>query len=342
YYIPDPHTGFLQKPNSVGSYPGGAAYINDLGHRDDDATRRKADGVFRILVIGDSFTVGANVEQDEPYAQVLERLLRREFGDRIEVLNAGVGAWNPLQYAQYYEFHGRALDPDLVVVGFFVGNDSYVAQTDPGELRTAVAGRRVTREKAAAHAESLTFKIHLYQRSNIARWWLNRGAVVFDEGDVLDDGSPRDGGRFSDKYLAIQSRRFNRNHLRNNERRRQKMENCVFQVGRIRELAAEDGAPVHVLLIPDENQINRSLAEAVWPEENADRYDLDMPQALLLDMFAERGLPVVDPRPDLLAHPKRLYMNDTHWNAEGHRVAAEALHAALRPAVARALASGED
>ncbi|MEM8998542.1 MAG: SGNH/GDSL hydrolase family protein, partial [Acidobacteriota bacterium] len=298
YYIPDPHTGFLHKPDSVGHYPGGRAFINGLGHRDDGATRRKAGDVFRILVIGDSFTVGANVEQDEPYAQVLERRLRTELGDRVEVLNAGVGAWNPFQYAQYYEFHGRALDPDLVIVGFFVGNDSYVAQDDPGQLRTAVAGRRVSREKAEAHAERLTFKIYLYQRSHIARWWLNRGAVVFDQGDVLEDGSPRDGGRFSEKYLAIQERRFKRNHLRNSERRREKMENCVLQVGRIQELAAEDGVPVHVLLIPDENQINRSLAEAVWPEEDAGRYDLDMPQALLLDMLGERRLPTVDPRPE--------------------------------------------
>ncbi|MEO1368014.1 MAG: SGNH/GDSL hydrolase family protein [Acidobacteriota bacterium] len=341
YYIPDPHTGFLHKPDSVGHYPGGKAFINGLGHRDDEAARRKADGVFRILVLGDSFTVGANVEQDEPYAQVLERRLRGELGDRVEVLNAGVGAWNPFQYAQYFEFHGRAFDPDLVVVGFFVGNDSYVAQNDPGQLRTAVAGRRVSREKAAAQAESLTFKIYLYQRSNLARWWLNRGAVVFDQGDVLDDGSPRDGGRFSEKYLAIQGRRFKRNHLGMGGRRREKMENCVLQVGRIQELAARDGVPVVVLLIPDENQINRSLAEAVWPDEQPARFDLDMPQTLLLAMFAERGLPLVDPRPAFLAHPDRLYMNDTHWNAEGHRVAADALVDALRPRVARALGDVE-
>ena len=339
YYIADDHTGFLQKPNSVGHYPGGKAYINSLGHRDDEASREKPDGVFRILVIGDSFTVGANVEQDEPYAMVMERLLRERFGDRIEVLNAGVGAWNPFQYAQYYEFHGRDFEPDLVVVGFFVGNDSYVAQNDVSETRTAIAGRRVARDKLA-EVKSLTFKIWLYERFNLARWWINRGAIVFDESDVLDHNSPRDGGDFSEKYLAVQARRFARNHLQMNKRRREKMENCVVQVRRIQTLAAKDGASTFVLLIPDENQINRSLAEAVWPQEQPQRYDLDMPQSLLHDMLGEIDLPVIDPRPAFLADERRLYMNDTHWNAGGHQLAAEEIVKAIEPTIS-AEVSGE-
>ena len=58
----------------------------------------RADGKEMMAEV-DSFTVGANVEQDEPYAMVMERLLRQRFGDRIEVLNAGVGAWKPVEMA---------------------------------------------------------------------------------------------------------------------------------------------------------------------------------------------------------------------------------------------------
>ena len=55
----------------------------------------KPPGVFRILVLGDSFTVGANVRQEEAYPKVLEKRLQSVYGPRIQVVNAGVGGWDP-------------------------------------------------------------------------------------------------------------------------------------------------------------------------------------------------------------------------------------------------------
>ena len=48
-------------------------------------------------------------------------------------------------------------------------------------------------------------------------------------------------------------------------------------------------------------------------------------------MFAERGIEVLDLLPAFLADPRRLYMNDGHWSAAGHRLAAERILDALRP-----------
>jgi hypothetical protein len=49
---------------------------NSHGHRDVEVTLEKPPGVFRILVLGDSLTVGANVRQEEAYPKVLEKHLR--------------------------------------------------------------------------------------------------------------------------------------------------------------------------------------------------------------------------------------------------------------------------
>ena len=51
----------------------------------------------RILVLGDSFTVGVGVAQDEIYPTVLETLLTARSGRQVDVVNAAVGGWSPFQ-----------------------------------------------------------------------------------------------------------------------------------------------------------------------------------------------------------------------------------------------------
>ncbi|MGI9308931.1 MAG: SGNH/GDSL hydrolase family protein, partial [Gammaproteobacteria bacterium] len=157
YYSSDEYTGFAHQPYGSGSYPSGVdAVANSRGHRDDEVEVPKPEGVFRILLIGDSFTAGANVEQRDAYPQVLERLLNEDRlsavpvnadnGPIIEVVNAGVGGWSPFQYAQYLEYYGEAFEPDLVLAGVFVGNDIFVERFAVEQTRRAVLGRRVKRD----------------------------------------------------------------------------------------------------------------------------------------------------------------------------------------------------
>ena len=135
YFEPDPYTGYKLKPGSVGYYQHGIlAITNSHGHRDNETPLKKPAGIFRVLVLGDSFTVGANVQQHEAYPQVLEGKLRQIYGQRIQVVNSGVGGWEPFQYAQYFEHYGRLFEPDLVIVGFFVGNDTFNSWTKVEDL----------------------------------------------------------------------------------------------------------------------------------------------------------------------------------------------------------------
>ncbi len=70
----------------------------------------------RILAIGDSFTYGHGVQDDETYPAVLERRLRAS-GRDVVVLNAGVPGYSTDQSYAYFLREGAALHPDLVLVG---------------------------------------------------------------------------------------------------------------------------------------------------------------------------------------------------------------------------------
>lgn len=74
--------------------------------------RREA-GKRRILVLGDSFTFGDEVSDDETYPHYLESLL-----PDTEVLNFGVSGYGHDQMLLYLKDEGVKYKPDLVLLGF--------------------------------------------------------------------------------------------------------------------------------------------------------------------------------------------------------------------------------
>lgn len=321
YFEPDPHTGYRLKPNTTGQYGTIEARANSRGHRDDEIEIARRPGSRRILAIGDSFTLGTRVHQHEAYPQRLEVLLNQPGETLTEVVNAGVGGWDTFHYAQYYEHRGRQLSPDLVLVGYFVGNDVYAQATSLEELRTAVLGRRVTRE--SARSLSLSPKVLLYENSHLARLVLNRGPRIMGL-PVREDCSD-----FPKWYRSYQASRMGYHRVRDRNRDH-RVDASIDHLDRLRRLAETDGARLVVVLLPDENQINPTLQASIIPAEKRDRYDFRMPQTLVEERLAAIGVPTIDLQDAFRDDPRCLYMNDTHWTPEGHALAAATIHRALR------------
>jgi lysophospholipase L1-like esterase len=337
YFAADPELGYRLEPGSIGWFgaAGVSGTVNRHGQRDDDFPEAKPAGELRILALGDSFTMGSNVAQDATWPQVLERLLAQELERPVQVINAGVGGYHPFHYARSYELDGRRFAPDLVVVGFFVGNDAFSTVSRVADSRTAVDGGRVNRASVREGPRMLRLKVWLYSHSHLARRWFNQRLFVVDEKALTTAGEPRDGGRFTDAYLRIQAPKARRLHLASTAGAQRKAENAVAQIARLARLTADDGRPLLVVLIPDENQVNPSLARAVVGDPSRlVHYDFALPQPVLVAMLAEHGVEVLDLLPAFLADERRLYMNDGHWSADGHRLAAGRILEALRPRLA--------
>jgi lysophospholipase L1-like esterase len=94
---------------------------NSLGMREDDEPA-SAPPPRRVLVLGDSHTDGV-CEDRESFANRFEAFLRQRWGGApVEVLNAGKGGHTVYNYLGAAQKH-EALDPDLVVVTYYGGND---------------------------------------------------------------------------------------------------------------------------------------------------------------------------------------------------------------------------
>ena len=98
--------------------------INAEGWRSREIPLAKPAGVYRVLVLGDSFMAGLQVNDDEVFASALERRLSSEgLARRVEVINFGVPSYGTDQeYLSLREF-GLAYQPDLVLLAFYGQND---------------------------------------------------------------------------------------------------------------------------------------------------------------------------------------------------------------------------
>jgi lysophospholipase L1-like esterase len=117
----NPILRYTYRPNLAADHAGYDAMhrglaTNARGFRDLEFALPKPPGVLRILAIGDSTTMGLGIpELENTYPKWLERRLR-ESGRRIEVLNLGVGGYDPEQAAELLRVEAKDLEPDLVLL----------------------------------------------------------------------------------------------------------------------------------------------------------------------------------------------------------------------------------
>jgi hypothetical protein len=87
---------------------------NELGHRGPRIPPPGASTKPTVIVLGDSYTFGAGVNDGEEYPAVLARGL----GDVAQVVNLGVGGWGLSQEIRRFHDVGAAYAPAVVVLQF--------------------------------------------------------------------------------------------------------------------------------------------------------------------------------------------------------------------------------
>jgi len=131
FYTTDYDRGFALQPGIEGHYQReGESYvrINSEGLRDREHTKAKPAGTVRIAVLGDSFSEAMHVPIEQTFWSLLERKLQEcnAFpGKQVEVINFGVSGYGTAQELMTLRQKVWAYSPDLVVLAFTTYNDVY-------------------------------------------------------------------------------------------------------------------------------------------------------------------------------------------------------------------------
>ena len=133
---------------------------NRLGYRDRDHEIAKPDGVWRIVVLGDSIGAGLRVERfEDTFPPILERLLRDQ-GVNAEVINLSVSGYNTQQEVETLIDKGLQYRPDLVLVAYSLTDRERV---DGDILKTLLESERSQGGTSAARVHPLLLRSALYR-----------------------------------------------------------------------------------------------------------------------------------------------------------------------------------
>lgn len=130
----------------------------------------KQEGEYRIVMLGDSFTMGWGVPEEHTLSRRLEERLREEWPDAgITVINAGAENFGPWQERYFLLERGFPLEPDLVIHQLFPGNDIENTLAKIGKLpRAYCAG-------AVEHAAQWRYRAQWQFRFD--KWCRHRSAL---------------------------------------------------------------------------------------------------------------------------------------------------------------------
>jgi aryl carrier-like protein len=302
---------------------------NAFGFNDQDHPLQKSPGTFRVLVVGDSFGWAGGGEGN--YIALLRRKFERYYGDHlIEVLNSGYPGTSTGEQLAMLKKYGLQYNPDLVILGFYVGND--FIEADPYRKRIAFNGVQADIDKRHEH-RILGYPIILPSRSF---WILLQRYLTFTDSwrarrEQQSLGQPQT--LLSERsYLRVEGRQldfFNLNSFR--EGRYKPNINYIFQsISEMDSLLSSRNIRFIVAIFPDEFQVNRKLFETLLAKFKLSQedYDLNLGQNLLRSFLDSKGIRYVDLTDRFRAEGEKrdLYLlRDTHWNSAGIKLAADIL-----------------
>lgn len=293
--------------------------INSYGFRDvEPSGDTSAPGV---VFLGDSFTEGYGVAEEDAFVT----LVREELGG-TRVFNAGHSGTHLKHYLRTYREHFKDQSGiRLVVLAMLVDND-FVTTDTPDDLPVVTDAERrsfhyrlmLLKTWLAAHVRIYSFAAERAKRHPLIVRLLDELELINAEPSLLDSPIYR-----KDQAAAILG------HSRD----------LLVQ---FRQELAREGRELLVVLIPRLELVDPStwkiLADRLGSPEAAKAYDPRVAFDFMIEGFREGSVPFLDLAPGfteaIRKDPGPYYFRwDPHWNARGHRVAADLITGVVRATV---------
>ena len=329
-YAPSPLIPFTLKPSLVASgeslgEPGPPVTytINAMGMRGPEVALQKPAGIRRILTLGDSFTYGLYVQDAECYPAVLRSLLGHE-GKAVEVLNAGyTDGYDTDEHYAWLAGRGLQFAPDVVTYGFFIGNDlrwenrSQWVELDDEQLPTRIINDRLSVDSTGVLRSTVAdqwtvgseriYRVPALRESHLAILLFRRISWLLQEPPnwvthphpfILSDRSDAD--------MELQEETFKR-----------------LVVG-MQTRSESHGARFLLIMIPMDFQVD----SAFLPRGQSVRRNFFEE---MKPWLAEHHIAYVDLLEQMRLYPGHYYPanGEGHFNASGHRFAAERIRQKL-------------
>ncbi len=317
-YLNDPHLGWYHKSNITFDYNGGESFLNRFGHRDEEITALLRNQN-KVLMLGDSFTFGMNVAQDQTMTADLQKKVD---GKRWDFMNAGVIGYSIRQELIYLREHFDEIQPKVVILNVFVGNDLTEQRRtdvtrDANDFPVSIYDKEVFVLDPGYLASRTTLPLQSLALADIMKRWkdlaMSRNAypgyiwAVFLDKD--HPSYPSDIDWLWQEYEG--------------------------DLIRMKKLLDEKGAQLLVVIIPMDVQVDRKYWDKYPTKVFGEKeFSLDLPQKKFREICERNSLTCLDLLPIFREHRQdELYFAeiDPHFDVAGNRLAAESIFDKLKP-----------
>lgn len=332
----DPVVGYTYQPNAKATENGREYNVsyetNSLGLRDREYDLAATD-VFRILLFGDSFSESFGLSLDKSLSKQIEHALQEELGKRgtdlkVEVVNVSFGGYSPYHYWKSYGRWESTFKPDLVLIGFYIGNDFLCEAdnvhyaVDKGEIVGTFYGEGVNRQRRIGVITSS----RKWLGKNSELYVLFRNFFYYNDimGIIMKKAEAQGSTEQFEPYFVSETGTFTTKKGR-----------CLEYLTRLGREAAYDGVAVGLIAIPQKLEIDASYFDQALNGKRFDPalIDLDRPYKTLSAFCNSTGIVLLSPR-DVLKDrhgQKACYFKyDGHWNEEGVAIAAASIIQQMR------------
>jgi len=303
---PDPDVGWYHQPNSHKSLTlEGHSYrlsYNSHGFRVPEYAYKKPKGVRRIVILGDSFVDGSEVDDYETFTWLMQEKL-----DSIEVINLGVYGYSTVQELIALKKFALKYDPDVVLVmtmtNDFTDNLINFSAFGPCPRYTLKNDSLVLEDTRSAAAQKVFAEINLpvpalkfFHQHSYLYYALNQFIYQRLKGPQIE------------KIIEQESTRLNR---------REQESLYLRIVEEMKQVCDQSGVDFWVFFVYPKKQLLDHTHS---------------PSSALVKQMSDKGIPVVDlfrvlRDKEINNTPEKslYYIKDFHWNVRGHKYISERL-----------------
>ena len=223
----------------------------------------------------------------------------------------------------YLKEKGLKFNPDVLLLGFFVGNDiddvgsNDLVGDDKGLPKKIVSNNfyidennrlRAKYNSSIDHNESILYKIKLFLNYNLHSYIFLKDKLRPIYSKLTKDESILENSIYGNKYGEDLELLW------------EKTQNILLEMNSIMK---NQGKDFIIVLIPKREQ---------FYEEKDDTYNFSNPNQKLINFGRDNGIPIIDLLPYFKQHPNNFnlyFKKDGHWNSGGHKFAAEKIYEEL-------------
>ncbi len=315
FFTLDPELGPIPRPGITTRYdePGVFSLTcthNSQGLRSEVEYTREKRADRRILVLGDSFTYGWGVDEDQTFCHLVERMMR-ERSPETEVVNAGNPGKGTDYALKFFRTKAADIKPDLTILCFFTNDfkenllQHYYIMQPSGELTERNVDREVSALKSRFWTSDLyNFMLRHSHLANLARKASFRALKGPDERinrrkvDQLreDTAADHDADRSFDLTRVL-------------------VENLASDV-------RESGSDFMLFYFPSVGEVQQFSNGG--GQGQRERWFEEITSLAGLEAYS-----VTDWLSSSPFDPRRLYFSDGHWTPLGHFLAAQYMHSVI-------------